>query len=154
MFVIIGLAVSLRLGVSPWFMFITVFIAMIAFYTAHWQTYVTGTLKFGKIDVTEAQLCTYLIFATSGFLGDSLWSINVNYRWFLEFKMLFKYLNFFILKVPVLNLELRYFPVLFAMCATIFSILNNLSIISKGGKGKNGSSVAVRILFIYRKKFN
>lgn len=119
-FVIIGLAVSLRLGVSPWFMFVTVFIAMCAFYIAHWQTYVTGTLKFGKIDVTEAQLCTYVIFAVSGFLGDSLWSINV----------------------PVLNIEFRYFPVISAMCATLFSILTNLSTISKGGKGKNGSSVA------------
>ncbi len=72
-----GLCVSLRLGLSPWFMFITVFLAMLAFYVAHWQTYVTGTLKFGKIDVTEAQLVTYMIFAISGLFGDYIWSINV-----------------------------------------------------------------------------
>jgi len=78
-FVIMGLCVSLRLGLSPWFMFITVFLAMFAFYVAHWQTYVTGTLKFGKIDVTEAQLVTYSIFAISGIFGDYFWSLYVIY---------------------------------------------------------------------------
>lgn len=119
-FVILGLSVSLRLGLSPWFMFVTVFLAMFAFYTAHWQTYVTGTLKFGTIDVTEAQLCTYAIFAVSGLFGDSIWAIQL----------------------PILNFEFRYVPVLMAMSGTIFSVLTNISTISKGGKGKNGSSVA------------
>lgn len=119
-FVIIGLSVSLRLGTSPWFMFITVFLAMFAFYVAHWQTYVTGTLKFGTIDVTEAQLCTYTLFIITGIFGDYFWSMNI----------------------PVLGLELRFLPVLGAMVATAFSVLTNISIISQGGKGKNGSSVA------------
>lgn len=119
-FVIIGLCVSLRLGQSPWFMFITVCLAMTAFYVAHWQTYVTGTLKFGTIDVTEAQLVTYGIFAISGLFGDYLWSINI----------------------PLLGLELRYLPILVAMSGATFSVLGNMSIISQGGKGKNGSSVA------------
>lgn len=119
-FVIIGLSVSLRLGTSPWFMFITVFLAMFAFYVAHWQTYVTGTLKFGTIDVTEAQLCTYTLFIITGIFGDYFWSMNI----------------------PILGLELRFLPVLGAMVATAFSVLTNISIISQGGKGKNGSSVA------------
>lgn len=119
-FVILGLSVSLRLGVSPWFMFLTVFLAMTAFYVAHWQTYVTGTLKFGTIDVTEAQLCTYALFFVSGVFGDTLYSMNI----------------------PILNIEFRYLPIISAMSATVFSVLKNLSTISKGGKGKNGSSVA------------
>jgi len=119
-FVIMALSVSLRLGISPWFMFTTVFLAMFAFYSAHWQTYVTGTLQFGKVDVTEAQLCTYSIFMVSGLFGDSLWSMNV----------------------PVLNIAFRYIPVIMAMGGTLSSVLRNLNTISKGGKGKNGSSIA------------
>lgn len=77
-FVILALSVSLRLGLAPWFMFVTVFMAMIVFYVAHWQTYVTGSLKFGRVDVTEAQLATYVIFLISGVFGDYFWSINVS----------------------------------------------------------------------------
>lgn len=119
-FVMVGLSVSLRLGLSPWFMFTTVFLAMAAFYVAHWQTYVTGTLKFGLIDVTEAQLCTYSMLLVSGLFGDYFWSMNI----------------------PILNIDLRYLPIIGAMSGAIFSILTNISIISNGGKGKNGSSVA------------
>lgn len=119
-FVILGLCVSLRLGESPWFMFFTTFLAMFTFYTAHWQTYVTGTLKFGKIDVTEAQLCTYAIFAITGLFGDSLWAFQL----------------------PIIQTELRYLPIIFATTATLITNINNISTISNGGKGKNGSSVA------------
>ena len=78
MFVVLALACSLRLGQAPWFMFLTVNLAMAAFHVAHWQTYVTGTLRFGRVDVTEAQLCTYAIFMVSGLFGDYVWSINVS----------------------------------------------------------------------------
>lgn len=119
-FVILGAGVSLRLGLSPWFLFVTVFIAMFAFYVAHWQTYVTGTLKFGIIDVTEAQLCTYIFFAISGIFGDKIWSMNI----------------------PMIDMEFRYVPMVVGMIGTFFSIMRNISTISQGGKGKNGSSVA------------
>lgn len=77
MFVIIALSVSLKLGSDPWLMFIICFLAMTAFYTAHWQTYVTGTLKFGKVDVTEAQVTVYSIYAITGLVGDSIWATKV-----------------------------------------------------------------------------
>lgn len=119
-FVILALSVSLRLGIAPWFMFVTVFLAMIVFYVAHWQTYVTGSLKFGRVDVTEAQLATSIIFLISGIFGDYFWSMNL----------------------PIFGFELRYLPILGAMSATSFSVISHLSTISRGGKGKNGSSVA------------
>ena len=50
---------------------------MVTFYVAHWQTYVTGTLKFGKLDVTEAQCAVYLVYILTGFFGDSIWQITV-----------------------------------------------------------------------------
>ena len=52
------------------------------------------------------------------------------------------------IKIPILNIELRYLPIMSAMCGTAFSVITNLSTISKGGKGKNGSSVAVSKYFL------
>jgi choline/ethanolamine phosphotransferase len=97
--------------------------SLITFYTAHWQTYVTGALKFGYVDVTEAQAVVCVIFALTGLFGDWIWST----------------------RVPVLDLELRYIPAITGSMGSLTSIFRNLSDISKGGKGKNGSSVAVRI---------
>lgn len=71
------MCVSLQLGNYPWLMFYVCFGAMSTFYTAHWQTYVTGTLKFGKLDVTEAQVTVYLIFFLTGLFGDSIWDTTV-----------------------------------------------------------------------------
>ena len=59
-------------------MFFSTFTGMAAFYIAHWQTYVTGTLTFGKIDVTEAQLTIYIIYLLTAIFGDSIWSIRVS----------------------------------------------------------------------------
>ena len=78
-FVAIALSICLRLGTMPWIMFSINFLCFFTFYIAHWQTYVTGTLKFGKVDVTEAQFTTYSIYMLTGFFGDSIWNINVKY---------------------------------------------------------------------------
>ncbi|CAF0722032.1 unnamed protein product [Brachionus calyciflorus] len=119
-FVAIAFTVGLQFGEDPWTMFSMVFLAMGAFYTAHWQTYVTGSLKFGTIDVTEAQCTIYLIYLFNSFFGNSIWFY----------------------KLPVLNFELRYMPVVVATFGSVSSIFSNINTISKGGKGKNGSSVA------------
>lgn len=47
-FVVVGLCIALQLGHQPYFMFFEVFSANILFYAAHWQTYVSGTMKFGR----------------------------------------------------------------------------------------------------------
>ena len=120
-FVTVAFSTCIRLGDMPWLLFLANFLAFFTFYTAHWQTYVTGTLTFGKVDVTEAQLTIYTIYFLTGLFGDSLWDINI----------------------PVLNITFRYLPVIFAIAGSIVSITRNLNTISKGGKGKNGSSVAV-----------
>lgn len=76
-FVAIACCVALGVGTYPWIVFLLTFLGMATFYTAHWQTYVTGTLKFGTIDVTEAQLTIYSIYFLSGVFGVSLWSYQV-----------------------------------------------------------------------------
>ena len=83
----IALCVSLRMGLAPWLMFFTCFVAMVAFYTAHWQTYVTGTLKFGKMDVTEAQLSIYCFHMITALFGDAVWQLSVSS--ILEFEIVF-----------------------------------------------------------------
>jgi choline/ethanolamine phosphotransferase len=77
-FVTVAFCVTLKLGTYPWFMFLACFIGMMAFYTAHWQTYVTGTLKFDKMDVTEAQATIYAIYFLTSIFGDFFWSYTVS----------------------------------------------------------------------------
>ena len=61
------------------------FMASTLFYMAHWQTYVTGQMKFGKFDVTEAQIAMISMMTVTGLLGidDSLFyillKINVDF---------------------------------------------------------------------------
>lgn len=53
------------------------FCAMTLFYCAHWQTYVSGTLRFGRIDVTEAQVTIMVIHTISAVFGSNIWMAQV-----------------------------------------------------------------------------
>ena len=119
-FVMISFFATLQFGRDPWLLFFMFCVSLSAFYTAHWHTYVTGNLKFGKMDVTEAQLTIYMIYAVTAVFGDAIWSI----------------------KLPLLNFELRYIPAVMGVICGLVSVVTNINTISKGGKGKNGSSVA------------
>lgn len=55
------------------------FCAIALFYCAHWQTYVSGTMRFGKIDVTEAQFSIIGIHMISAILGPEIWLTKVRY---------------------------------------------------------------------------
>ena len=51
------------------------------FYCAHWQTYVSGTLQFGYIDVTEGQIVVMgvmLISSLEDFLDIDIWMSSVS----------------------------------------------------------------------------
>lgn len=52
---------------------------MVLFYCAHWQTYVSGTLRFGKVDVTEAQITIMVIHLISAVFGPSIWMKQVSF---------------------------------------------------------------------------
>lgn len=120
-FVATSLSVALKLSNdSPWLVFAVCAFGMNCFYVAHWQTYVTGSLRFGKFDCTEAQVSIYGVYVLTALFGDSLWS----------------------LKVPFLNMDLRYIPVIMSIIGPIISMCTNFYTISKGGIGRNGSSVA------------
>ncbi|XP_048516819.1 cholinephosphotransferase 1 isoform X3 [Dendroctonus ponderosae] len=117
-FVAVSACTAVQLGNYPAWMFFQCFCAMSLFYCAHWQTYVSGTLRFGKVDVTEAQITIMSILLISAIFGPSIWSIKVFGYTALEY-------------VCVL------FPIAFTFVFSAFA-----SRLKKGGKRQNGSTVA------------
>ncbi|XP_063593626.1 cholinephosphotransferase 1-like isoform X1 [Penaeus indicus] len=120
-FVSLGVSCSVRLGTLPYWMFFQCMMAVTLFYCAHWQTYVSGTLRFGYIDVTEAQFGVMAIHMVSVILGPEFWAM----------------------KVPVLLVPFRCLPTIFGVIAASVALFNNFKIILiERGAGRNGSTVA------------
>ncbi|XP_068133069.1 cholinephosphotransferase 1 isoform X2 [Hyperolius riggenbachi] len=120
-FVALGTVVAVRLGTMPSWMFFCCFISMFMFFCAQWQAYVSGTLRFGMIDVTELQLSVVAVFLLSAFFGSTFWDIQI----------------------PVTGLPLKVFPLMGIILGTIYSCNNYFRVILSGGVGKNGSTVAL-----------
>ncbi|XP_027524936.1 choline/ethanolaminephosphotransferase 1 isoform X2 [Pipra filicauda] len=119
-FVVLGTCIAVQLGTNPDWMFFCCFAGTFMFYCAHWQTYVSGTLRFGIFDVTESVLCTVAIQLLSGILGPWVWNCTI----------------------PILNIQVKIFPALCTVAGTIFSCTNYFGVIFTGGVGKNGSTIA------------
>ncbi|KAM4746785.1 cholinephosphotransferase 1 [Rhinophrynus dorsalis] len=119
-FVSVGTIAAVRLGTLPGWMFFCCFVGMFMFYCAQWQTYVSGMLRFGRIDVTELQLSVTIVFLMSAFGGSTLWD----------------------LEIPMTGLPLKTLPLLGIIGGTIYSCSNYFRVILSGGVGKNGSTVA------------
>lgn len=120
-FVSLAVCVSVQLGNAPKLMFLQCFCAITLFYCAHWQTYVSGTLRFGFIDVTEAQIGIIIIHIVSGYFGCSFWT-----------KSLF----------TDMNLPRHVVYVAVALSGALRALVWDFQIILYKGAGKNGSSVA------------
>jgi len=118
-FVTIACCCAVQLGVYPWLMFWACMFSYFAFYCAHWQTYVSGKLKFGKLDCTEAQFSFIAVYMIST-ISPSFWAISI----------------------PYLQVELRIFVALLTIGSTSWSSFNNIRAVSQGGCGRNFSSVA------------
>ncbi|XP_023246240.1 choline/ethanolaminephosphotransferase 1 isoform X2 [Copidosoma floridanum] len=73
-FVALSACIAVQLGYHPTWMFFQCFCAMTLFYCAHWQTYVSGSLRFGKVDVTEAQFTIMFIHLVSAVFGPTIWT--------------------------------------------------------------------------------
>ncbi|XP_076382660.1 choline/ethanolaminephosphotransferase 1 bbc isoform X3 [Megalopta genalis] len=120
-FVALSACIAVQLGYYPTWMFFQCFCAMTLFYCAHWQTYVSGSLRFGKIDVTEAQFTIITIHLISAFFGPKVWMMEIPY---ID-GFMFKYL----------------IGVMTVICA-LYNLYSIFSVIFTGGVGKNGSTVA------------
>jgi len=100
-------------------MFIEVFAVLALFYCAHWQAYVSGTLHFGKFDVTEAHYLVIGINVVTFFIGPEIWTQKIFGR----------------VEPWIIIIVLTIF--------TGFLVINDfIATIRKGGSGKNGSTVA------------
>ncbi|XP_017772689.1 PREDICTED: choline/ethanolaminephosphotransferase 1 isoform X3 [Nicrophorus vespilloides] len=119
-FVALSACIAVQLGNYPEWMFFQCFCAMTLFYCAHWQTYVSGTLRFGKVDVTEAQYTIIGLHTVSALFGSNIW------------------------KTMLFNSPLELWcgiPIFTTICG-LWSLVNMLKVIFTGGVGKNGSTVA------------
>nr|XP_054761753.1 cholinephosphotransferase 1-like [Lytechinus pictus] len=119
-YVSIGVCTAMQLGTHPWLSFLTCGTACFVYFTAHWQTYVCGTLKFGKLDVTEGQLGFCAVYLTAAFFGPDVW----------------------IKKIPFLDAEVKAVTTISGLLGSWFGIYNHVRVIFGGGKGRNGSTVA------------
>ncbi|XP_074108341.1 choline/ethanolaminephosphotransferase 1 bbc isoform X1 [Cotesia typhae] len=120
-FVALSACIAVQLGHYPNWMFFQCFCAMTLFYCAHWQSYVSGSLKFGKIDVTEAQFTIISIHLTSAIFGPEIWMTEI------------PYLN---------GLQLKYLIGGVTTICALSSFNSMFTVIFTGGVGKNGSTVA------------
>ncbi|XP_066591561.1 cholinephosphotransferase 1 isoform X4 [Prorops nasuta] len=120
-FVALSACIAVQLGFYPTWMFFQCFCAMTLFYCAHWQTYVSGSLRFGKVDVTEAQFTIIIIHLISAIFGPQIWMMEI------------PFIDGFLLKYLI--------GVMTVVCglANLYSIF---TVIFTGGVGKNGSTVA------------
>lgn len=126
LFVPIGLCISIGLGEWPIVMFLQFFIFVTLFYIAHWQCYVTGFIEFGKLDVTEAQSATLIIFFISTITKVEFWAYTI----------------------PVIHLPLKLIPFAIVLVVAGLNIYRFTTTILKGGAGKSGTTVAnTSILF-------
>ncbi|XP_014612034.1 PREDICTED: cholinephosphotransferase 1 isoform X2 [Polistes canadensis] len=120
-FVALSACIAVQLGYYPTWMFFQCFCAMTLFYCAHWQTYVSGSLRFGKVDVTEAQFTIIGIHLISAIFGPRIW----------------------MMEIPMLGLG-----TLSCYMAAIFYVgythvfLQFCKVFESGGIGKNGSTIA------------
>ncbi|XP_031825798.1 choline/ethanolaminephosphotransferase 1 bbc isoform X4 [Nomia melanderi] len=119
-FVALSACIAVQLGYYPTWMFFQCFCAMTLFYCAHWQTYVSGSLRFGKVDVTEAQFTIITIHLISAIFGPKVW----------------------MMELPYTGTEVKVFPLWAAVGIAILLAQSSISVILAGGVGKNGSTVA------------
>ncbi|XP_067913025.1 choline/ethanolaminephosphotransferase 1-like isoform X1 [Heterodontus francisci] len=119
-FVVLGICIAVQLGTNPDWMFFCCFAGVFMFYCAHWQTYVSGTLRFGIIDVTEVQFFIIILFLLAASGGTTFWESMI----------------------PVLDIQVKIVPALFVVAGAIFSCTNYFTVIFTGGVGKNGSTIA------------
>ncbi|SPP73755.1 cholinephosphotransferase 1 isoform X1 [Drosophila guanche] len=119
-FVALSACISCQLGHYPNWLFFQCFCAIALFYCAHWQTYVSGTMRFGRIDVTEAQFSIIGIHLVSAVLGPEFW----------------------LTKIGIGDIQLWYGPAITTIVCGLLSLTYVFSVIKAGGVGKNGSTVA------------
>jgi len=121
-FVSIASCCAVRLGMYPGWMLFQCLCASTLFYCAHWQTYVSGTLTFGTIDVTEGQIVVMVVMLLSSvesFFNMDIWSSS-----------------------DLFGVQLIDVYIFVAITIATINFLKSIPACISPGKGKNGSTVA------------
>ncbi|CAG7830996.1 unnamed protein product [Allacma fusca] len=119
-FLTLSVAAACQFGFNPGLTLFHCVLGSLLFYCVHWRTYMTGTLSFGLVDVTEAELTMVLVQLVSGLFGTGFWTENVIY-----------------------SLSWGHILILTSVPFELYSIGKTLGIVvGKYGVGKNGSTVA------------
>jgi len=119
-FVSIATCCAMGLGLDPASFYFFCFAGSFLFYCAHWQTYVSGTLRFGRIDVTEGQLICIGVFILTSIVGLGFWKFEL----------------------PLIRIYIFHIPVVVGFIASILACGNYFQVIFSGGRGRNGATVA------------
>ncbi|XP_045533837.1 cholinephosphotransferase 1 isoform X2 [Papilio machaon] len=163
-FIALGACIAVKLGEYPTWMFFQCFCAMTLFYCAHWQAYVTGTLKMGRIDVTEAQYAIMAIQLVSATLGSDFWATKLaGAEWPLslvacvlsdaaQLLLLANFATIFriggcgkngsTVALPTIDLSINLVSNYAVVLMTLSLVFGYVKVIMRGGVGKNGSTVA------------
>lgn len=120
-FLTTSIACALSLGSHPNTLFFFFVNNVALFYLAHWQTYCSGKLIFGVLDVTEAQVEASIGYVLAGLFGPHL----------------------FLNKIPFLyNISYAKGIVILVGIGSLWYCSQAFTKIFKGGCGKNGTTVA------------
>ena len=118
-FVALAACTTCGLGTEPWCMFLLCFSFLTLFYCAHWRAYVSGSLHFGRVDVTEAQLSIMALHVISATFGRPIWAATL-FGW-----------------------QLKHVATAFiGIVAGYLFFFEYMAVILKGGAGPNGSTIA------------
>uniref|UniRef100_A0AC35TGZ1 Choline/ethanolaminephosphotransferase 1-like n=1 Tax=Rhabditophanes sp. KR3021 TaxID=114890 RepID=A0AC35TGZ1_9BILA len=117
-FVTLNICYALQLGDVPHMVIIINIGSVALFYAAHWATYCTGTMKFSKFDVTEAQWIVITILLVTSVCGPGIWSFNV------------------------FGIPFKFFTLCGSLSACAFQFLGYMTSVFTEGVGKNGSTIA------------
>ncbi|KAH8405572.1 hypothetical protein KR215_002921 [Drosophila sulfurigaster] len=155
-FVALSACISCQLGHYPNWLFFQCFCAIALFYCAHWQTYVSGTMRFGRIDVTEAQFSIIAIHLVSAALGPEIWLTK---RLHFTIWLALAILSFGLVQqlmqlllshhIPIVGVSWNYAILVIITFGYTLNIINFLKMFIEGGSGKNGSSVAFGTIHRY-----
>ncbi|VEL40984.1 unnamed protein product [Protopolystoma xenopodis] len=125
LFVPISAFIAFGMGEYPILMFIEFFCLVSLFYIAHWQAYVTGSLHFGIIDVTEGEIICIIIFILTSIMGVSTWGVSL----------------------PIISMNFRVLQFLIVICFWAANFISFSNTVLEGGTGKYGTTVAVSLMF-------
>jgi len=76
-FLALQVSLALTLGDTQWGVVIFWLVAIYMFYAAHWQTYSTGVLIFGRFDIVESQCIIIAVLLMSGIFGPEVWFAKI-----------------------------------------------------------------------------